>query len=149
MYKLQQNTEFAVNALRQNCFAQKTRRNFLFFPNLLTAAIFIVFSLSSCTMVSKEMLPGMEYRENPQVKIIEYDDHAKLQEDCAEHVKETYIWLSGCSLVPQDPQGTCIIRIMAGDERIKKHEMAHCHGHADTFLPWKADSDFYSRHKQQ
>ncbi len=100
-------------------------------------------------MVSKEMLPGMEYRENPQVEIIEYDDHAKLQEDCAEQVKETYIWLSGCSQVPQDPQGTCIIRIMAGDERIKKHEMAHCHGHADTFLPWKADSDFYSRHKQQ
>jgi len=116
----------------------------LYFSNLPVALIIVAFSLSSCTMVSKEMLPGMGYRENPHVKIIEYDDHAKLQEDCAKQVKGTYIWFSGCSLVPQDPQGTCIIRIMAGDERIKKHEMAHCHGHADTFLPWMVDSDFYN-----
>ena len=114
------------------------------FSCLLLLSLLGVFSLSSCTMVSKEMLPGMEYRENPHVQIIEYDDHAKLQEDCAKQVKDTYIWFSGCSLVPHDPQGTCIIRIMAGDEKIKKHEMAHCHGHADTFLPWMADSDFYN-----
>jgi len=119
----------------------------LHFLNLLTALL-AAFALSSCTMVSKEMLPGMEYRENPHVEIIEYDDHVKLQEDCARQLKETYLWFSGCSLVPQDPKGKCIIRVMAGDEKTIRHELAHCHGHADTFLPWMVDYDFYDTHKR-
>ena len=106
-------------------------------------AVIALTVLSSCsTMVSKEMLPDIEYRENPIVKIIEYDDSAKLQEDCFKQHKKAGHY-SGCSLVPHDPTQTCIIRIMAGDERTKKHELAHCHGHADTYLPWKVDFDFY------
>jgi hypothetical protein len=76
------------------------------------------------------MLPGIEYRENPNVEIIEYDDHAKLQEDCIKQHKKTGWHYSGCSLVPHDAKQKCIIRVMAGDEKTKKHELAHCHGHA-------------------
>jgi len=119
----------------------------LHFLNLLTALL-AAFALSSCTMVSNEMLPGIEYRENPLVEIIEYDDHAKLQEDCARQVKETYLWFSGCSLLPQNPQKKCVIRVMAGDEKTIRHELAHCHGHADTFLPWMVDYDFYNTPKR-
>jgi len=117
---------------------------------ILALAVFMAGAPASCTMISKEMLPGLEYRENPQVEIIEYDDHARLQQDCAKQNQDSdwryYGWrYSGCSLIPHDPDGTCIIRVMAGDERTKKHEIAHCHGYADTFLPWKADFNFYNR----
>lgn len=79
----------------------------------LLITLLAAFALSSCTMVSNEMLPGIEYRKIPHVEIIEYDDHVKLQEDSARQVKETYLWFSGCCLVPQDPQEKCIIRVMA------------------------------------
>lgn len=107
-------------------------------------AVILAPALSSCTMVSKEMLPGMEYRDNPRVEIIEYDDHDQLQADCVTQHKKADWNYSGCALVPRDPRETCIIRVMKGDEKTKKHELAHCHGHADTFWPWKADFDFYS-----
>ena len=115
----------------------------------LILAVLVVSALSACTMVSKKMLPGMEYRENPHVEIIEYEDRAKLQEDCAKQSKETGGWYWGCSLIPHDPQGTCIVRVMAGDERIKKHELAHCHGQADTIWPWMTDHDFYRSQKKR
>ena len=89
------------------------------------------------------MLPGIEYRENPIVEIIEYDDYESLQEDCISQHKIADRNYFGCTLVPYDPTQKCIIRIMAGDDRTKKHELAHCHGHADTILPWMIDSDFY------
>jgi hypothetical protein len=108
------------------------------------AAIILASAFSSCTMVSREMLPGMEYREHPRVVIIEYQDHARLQADCVKQHKKADWNYSGCSLVPHDPRETCLIRIMKGDEKTKKHELAHCHGHADTFWPWMADFDFYS-----
>ena len=106
-------------------------------------AVIAMTALSSCsTMVSKEMLPDIEYRENPKVVVIEYDDYEKLQKDCfKQHKKAGYY--SGCAWVPQDPTKTCIIRIMAGDEKTKKHEFAHCQGHADTYLPWKVDYNYY------
>ena len=91
----------------------------------------------------------MEYRENPVVEIIEYDNYAKLQQDCVNRHKKAGWKYSGCTLVPHDPKEKCVIRIMAGDDRIKEHELAHCHGHADTFLPWKADSDFYNNIDQK
>jgi hypothetical protein len=37
---------------------------------------------------------------------------------------------------------------MAGDEKTKKHELAHCHVHADTFGPWMVDFHFYGKHKR-
>lgn len=117
--------------------------------NTFFIILMITATLSSCTMVSREMLPGMEYRENPLVEIIEYDDHEKLQEDCSRLEKWPGWNYYGCTLVPHDPAGKCIIRIMAGDEKIKAHEIAHCHGHADTVLPWKADSDFYKNLDQK
>ena len=107
-------------------------------------AVIAITALSSCsTMVSKEMLPGIEYRKNPIVEIVEYDDHARLQEDCIKQHTKAYVNYFGCTLVPHDPTQKCIIRIMAGDDRTKKHELAHCQGHADTVLPWMVDSDFY------
>jgi len=109
----------------------------------LLLAVLVLTAVSSCTMVSKEMLPNMEYRENPVVEIIEYDDYEKLQKDCIELNKKPDWKYSGCTLVPHDPSQKCVIRIMAGDEKTKKHELAHCHGHADTLLPWMADFDFY------
>ncbi|MFC1845080.1 hypothetical protein ACFLZ5_09875 [Thermodesulfobacteriota bacterium] len=105
--------------------------------------------MSSCTMVSKEMLPGMEYRENPIVEIIEYNDYEKLQKDCIKLLNKPDWKYSGCTLVPHDPTQKCVIRIMAGDEKTKEHEMAHCHGHADTLLPWMADFDFYNNIDQE
>jgi hypothetical protein len=95
-------------------------------------------------MISKKILPGMEYRENPLVEIIEYNDKALLQADCVKQHKKKDWQYSGCTLVPHDPQDTCIVRVMKGDERTKRHELAHCHGHADTFWPWLVDFDFYS-----
>jgi hypothetical protein len=106
-------------------------------------AVIVATALSSCTMVSQEMLPGIEYRENPNVEIIEYDDSAKLQEDCVKQHKKANWRYTGCSLVPYDANEKCIVRIMAGDEKTLKHELAHCRGHADTFLPWMVDPDFY------
>lgn len=112
------------------------------------AAASAALGLSSCTMISKEMLPGVEYRENPRVEIIEYTDFAKLQEDCAEQFTDAYLLFKGCTLVPHDPREKCVIRIMAGDEKTRKHEMAHCRGHADTIWPWQADAVFYGRQGQ-
>ena len=106
--------------------------------------VLVITVLSSCTMVSREMLPGMEYRENPIVEIIEYDDYEKLQKDCIKLNKKPDWKYSGCTLVPHDPTQKCVIRIMAGDTKTKEHELAHCRGHADTLLPWKADFDFYN-----
>ena len=115
-----------------------------FRPLKTLSAVIALTALSSCsTMVSKEMLPGIEYREDPLIEIITYDDYARLQEDCSKQHKKANWKYSGCSLVPHDPTQKCIIRIMAGDDRAKKHELAHCQGHADTFLPWKVDFDFY------
>lgn len=91
------------------------------------------------------MLPGIEYRADPRIKIIEYEDHDRLQEDCAEVLSNRDWWYAGCSLVPHNPEEVCIIRIMAGNERAKQHELAHCHGYADTMLPWKADFHFHDR----
>ncbi|MBW2505608.1 MAG: hypothetical protein JRD19_00895 [Deltaproteobacteria bacterium] len=119
----------------------------MYFLNLLIALL-AGFALSSCTMVSNEMLPGMEYRENPLVGIIEYDDHANLQEDCTRQVKETYLWFSGCSLVPQNPRKKYVIRVTAGDDKNIRHELTHCHGHGDTFLPSMVDYDFYNTPKR-
>jgi hypothetical protein len=133
-------------ALWKGMRAQQSWKIFIHFVYPALMAIIVVSAISSCTMVSKEMLPGLEYRENPRVEIIEYDDYAKLQEDCANQFKEVYLRFSGCSSVPHDPQEKCIIRIMAGDEKTKKHELAHCHGHADTLLPWMVDFNFYDTH---
>ena len=41
-----------------------------------------------------------------------------------------------------------VIRVMAGDEKTIRHELEHCHGHADTFLPWMVDYDFYNTPKR-
>ena len=118
-------------------------RDFLGNVRVFMVTVIVTTALSSCTMVSKEMLPGIEYRENPNVEIIEYDDYAKLQEDCIKQHKKANWQYSGCSLVPYDANDKCIVRIMAGDEKTLKHELAHCRGHADTFLPWMVDFDFY------
>jgi hypothetical protein len=127
---------------------EQHNKNFQGIAGVVLMSVLAVTALSSCTMVSKEMLPGIEYRENPNVEIIEYDDHAKLQEDCIKQHKKTGWRYSGCSLVPHDAKQKCIIRVMAGDEKTKKHELAHCHGHADTLLPWMADFDFYGKRKR-
>ena len=37
---------------------------------------------------------------------------------------------------------------MAGDEKTIRHKLAHCHGHADTLLPWMVDYDFYDTLKR-
>ena len=128
---------------RQNSMTPQHSKDFRGIAGVIMMAAIVVTTLSSCTMVSKKMLPGIEYRENPNVEIIEYDDHAKLQEDCVKQHKKASWQYSGCSLVPHDAKQKCIVRVMAGDERTKKHELAHCHGHADTFLPWMVDFDFY------
>jgi hypothetical protein len=133
-------------ALWKDMRAPQSWKIFIHFVYPALMAVFMLSALSSCTMVSKEMLPGVEYRENPRVEIIEYDDYAKLQNDCANQFKEVYLRFSGCSSVPHDPQEKCIIRVMAGDEKTKKHELAHCHGHADTLLPWMVDFNFYDTH---
>jgi hypothetical protein len=122
--------------------ALENSKNLFGIAGVFIMAAIVVTALSSCTMVSKEMLPGIEYRENPNVEIIEYDDHAKLQEDCLKQHKKKGWRYGGCSLVPYDAKQKCIVRVMAGDEKTKKHELAHCHGHADTFWPWMVDSDF-------
>ena len=115
----------------------------------ILSILLVVTALSSCTMVSREMLPGMEYRENPLVEIIEYTDYENLQKDCIKLNKKPDWKYSGCTLVPHDPDQKCVIRIMAGDEKTREHELAHCHGHADTLLPWKADFDFYNNIDQE
>ena len=84
------------------------------------AAMILLPILSSCTMVSKEMLPGMEYREYPKVEIIEYEDKDQLQADCVKIYKKTTWNYYGCSLIPLDPKQKCIIRIMKGDEKTKQ-----------------------------
>lgn len=122
--------------------ALENNKNLSGIAGVFIMAAIVVTVLSSCTMVSKEMLPGIEYRENPNVEIIEYDDHAKLQEDCLKQHKKKGWRYAGCSLVPYDAKQKCIVRVMAGDEKTKKHELAHCHGHADTFWPWMVDSNF-------
>ena len=113
------------------------------------AAMILAPALSSCTMVSQKMLPGMTYRDNPRVEIIEYTDQAQLQADCVKQHKKTDWNYSGCALVPLDPEQKCIIRVMKGDEKTKKHELAHCHGRADTFWPWMADFKFYTSQERE
>ena len=63
--------------LWQGGIVQQAGRNLLHVANLLIILL-AAFALSSCNMVSNEMLPGIEYREIPHVEIIEYDDHVKL-----------------------------------------------------------------------
>ena len=99
--------------------------------------------MTSCTLVSTDLMPGYSYRENPIVNIIEYTDHAELQKDCyALHRRRGRNYYA-CVWVPYDPYKTCIIRIMVGDDKRLNHEMAHCHGYADTYFPWKANPDYF------
>ena len=66
---------------------EQHNKNFQGIAGVVLMSVLAVTALSSCTMISKEMLPGIEYRENPNVEIIEYDDHAKLQE-CSKKLEE-------------------------------------------------------------
>ena len=93
--------------------------------------------ISGCSMVSKELLPGITLRENPKVKLIEYDNYALLNWDCLRQHKVPGVY-SGCAWVPLNPAEECTIRVMRGDSETLEHETAHCHGYADTFLPWEA-----------
>lgn len=102
--------------------------------------IFISLTSFSCTMVSKDFYPEIGYRENPKVKEIPYTSLAKLNYDC--HKQDNFLMLGnlyfGCSLIPFDPKEDCIIRYMEGHEKARRHELMHCHGYKDTFLPWDA-----------
>ena len=95
--------------------------------------------LTSCsTMVSKDLMPYMSYREEPIIKIIEYSDKSKLQQDCYRIHKRRFAIYTGCTITPHDPLKVCTIRIMKGDDYTLEHELQHCHGYDDTYLPWRA-----------
>ena len=97
--------------------------------------ILTVILLSGCTTrVSTELLPGHFYCEDPIVKVIEYDDKRELQQDCYSLLGKKPFALRGCSWVPYDPLGTCIVLVMRGDKETLEHEMSHCHGYADTYF---------------
>lgn len=53
---------------------------------LITVAILSCF-LGGCTFVSSSMLPGINYRENPKVQVVEYDSIFDLQVACIKQHK--------------------------------------------------------------
>ena len=104
--------------------------------------------LASCsttptpTLVSTELIAGYEYRPNPVVQVIRYSNQEELQRACTSVTKRQNFTFRGCGIVPPDPDGVCIIRIMRGDTKTERHERAHCYGYTDTTLPWLAHPDF-------
>lgn len=100
--------------------------------------ISICLILSGCSMVSKELYPGMEYRENPKILELEYTSFKKLQKDCYNQDRIPGGVYHGCASTPLDSEGTCIIRYMKFDDDARKHELMHCHGYKDTFFFWNA-----------
>lgn len=102
-----------------------------------TILIIMLLALSGCAMVSKDIHPKLTYRENPFVEIRAHDSWWSLQSACFRQHKVPHIYL-GCSWVPFDPCQNCIINVMRGDGKTLQHELKHCHGYADTMLPWKA-----------
>lgn len=105
---------------------------------ILTLSLFI--PLISCTMLSKDIHPLLNYREKPIIKIIEYDSFLKLQADCFELAKIPGIY-GGCTFIPFDPTQECVIRVMRGDKQTLWHEKMHCYGYADTYNPFMAQSN--------
>jgi len=99
--------------------------------------LILALLLQSCTLISNDMLPGIEYRAKPNIQIIEYSNPLLLCWDCLK-LHKVPGWYSGCVWVPLNPAGTCIVRVGTGDKEALEHETQHCHGYADTWLPWMA-----------
>ena len=100
--------------------------------------LILAFLLASCsTMVSGDLMPYMSYREDPVIQIIEYSDKNKLQRDCYNVCRMDRVIYKGCAKVPHDPEKVCVVRVMQDDPKTLRHEVQHCHGYADTYLPWK------------
>ena len=97
----------------------------------IIAVVICLMTISCTSKISTELFPGMRYRDNPVVQIIEYNDKAKLQKDCVEIDGSWWLSYKGCAIIPYYPSETCIIRVMEGDEESKKHELAHCSGYRD------------------
>ena len=101
---------------------------------LVTAALL----LPACSPhISKDFMKGMQYREAPVVEIVEYEDECCLQAKCKEIHDAFLFYYTGCVTIPYNPKEVCTIHIMEGDQENLEHEMWHCHGYADTYLPWK------------
>jgi hypothetical protein len=111
---------------------------------LVVLELFLLSLLFSCSpMISEDFFVGMEYRESPNVLIVEYKNQDRLQEVCEEihraHGESANMDFDGCSTVPYNPEEVCTIHIMEGDlATLDGHEMWHCHGYEDTWWPWKA-----------
>ncbi len=105
-----------------------------------TVLLFLIFlmSLPGCAMVSRKIHPELSYREHPRVQVTYFDSWWELQRHCFEqhhHIPHIY---TSCVLVPHNPDEVCNIYVLKGSKYNLAHDLMHCHGYADTMLPWMA-----------
>lgn len=90
--------------------------------------------LNACTFVSKDLYKETRYRSDPKITEVQYSNLISLNIACNKQHPYPSFFLA-CAWVPLDPSENCIVRYVEGDEDSRKHEIQHCHGYKDTWIP--------------